>query len=75
MLLADRDPEMGQDLKDDGITANTVEGYQATFQEQAISAENNHALTDDYGNILVQFDPKEEARIRLKIDLYIIPTV
>jgi len=75
MSLANRDPEIGQDLKDDGTTAKTAEGYQARFEEQAISAENNHALTDDYGNILVHFDPKEEARIRLKIDLYIIPTV
>jgi tellurite resistance protein TehA-like permease len=28
-----------------------------------------------YGHALVQFDPKAEARLRLKIDLYIIPTV
>jgi len=60
---------------DDGTTANTAKGYQATFENQAIAAENEHALTDEYGNILVKFDPKEEARIRLKIDLMIIPTV
>ena len=28
-----------------------------------------------YGQSLVLFDPKEEARLRLKIDLYIVPTV
>jgi len=38
-------------------------------------AERGHAATDIYGNALIQFDPKAEARLRLKIDLYIIPTV
>lgn len=28
-----------------------------------------------YGNPIVTFDPKAEARLRLKIDLYIVPTV
>jgi hypothetical protein len=28
-----------------------------------------------YGHSLVEFDPKAEARLRLKIDLYIVPTV
>jgi hypothetical protein len=28
-----------------------------------------------YGHSLVEFDPKAEAKLRLKIDLYIIPTV
>jgi hypothetical protein len=36
-------------------------------------------LTDEafpsYGHSLVQFDPKAEARLRWKIDLYIVPTV
>ncbi|KAH8698193.1 putative MFS transporter [Phaeosphaeriaceae sp. PMI808] len=38
-------------------------------------AERGHAATDQYGHSLVQFDPKAESRLRLKIDLYIIPTV
>ncbi|KAH9870929.1 hypothetical protein J1614_006501 [Plenodomus biglobosus] len=38
-------------------------------------AERGHAATDIYGNALIHFDPKAEARLRLKIDLYIIPTV
>lgn len=28
-----------------------------------------------YGHSLVHFDPKAEARLRWKIDLYIVPTV
>ncbi|KAK7060298.1 hypothetical protein VNI00_001063 [Paramarasmius palmivorus] len=31
--------------------------------------------TDQYGQSLLQFDPKAEARLRMKIDLYIVPTV
>ncbi|RMZ71894.1 MFS transporter [Pyrenophora seminiperda CCB06] len=38
-------------------------------------AEHGHAATDIYGKALIEFDPKAEARLRLKIDLYIIPTV
>lgn len=35
-----------------------------------------HALTcSSYGNALLTFDPKAEARLRWKIDLFIIPTV
>ncbi|EJD45751.1 MFS general substrate transporter [Auricularia subglabra TFB-10046 SS5] len=33
------------------------------------------AATDRYGNVLVQFDAAAEARLRLKIDFYIVPTV
>jgi len=32
-------------------------------------------MSDSYGHSLVQFDPKAEARLRLKIDLMIVPTV
>ncbi|KAL6708111.1 hypothetical protein ACN47E_003545 [Coniothyrium glycines] len=38
-------------------------------------AEHGHTATDIYGQALIQFDPKAESRLRLKIDLYIIPTV
>lgn len=31
--------------------------------------------TDRYGNALVTFDPKAEAKLRMKIDLCIVPTV
>ncbi|KAI7216337.1 putative MFS transporter [Hortaea werneckii] len=39
------------------------------------AAERGHAATDNYGNSLVKFDPKAEAKLRRKIDLYIVPTV
>ncbi|KAF2205760.1 putative MFS transporter [Delitschia confertaspora ATCC 74209] len=39
------------------------------------AAERGHIATDNYGNSLVQFDPAAEARLRWKIDLYIVPTV
>ncbi|RAR13382.1 mfs transporter [Stemphylium lycopersici] len=38
-------------------------------------AGHGHAATDAYGHALMQFDKKAESRLRLKIDLYIIPTV
>ncbi|KAF2024646.1 MFS general substrate transporter [Setomelanomma holmii] len=44
-------------------------------QDAHYAAERGHAATDQYGHALVTFDPKAEARVRLKIDLYIIPTV
>ncbi|RFU29642.1 hypothetical protein B7463_g6708, partial [Scytalidium lignicola] len=39
------------------------------------AAERGKAATDRYGHSLVTFDPKAEARLRHKIDLYIVPTV
>ncbi|KAF1938705.1 MFS transporter [Clathrospora elynae] len=38
-------------------------------------AKHGHAATDIYGHALMQFDPKAESCLRLKIDLYMIPTV
>jgi hypothetical protein len=32
-------------------------------------------IIHSYGHSLVQFDQKAEAKLRLKIDLYIVPTV
>lgn len=32
-------------------------------------------LVARYGQSLVQFDPKAEARLRWKLDLYLLPTV
>ncbi|EKG10286.1 Major facilitator superfamily [Macrophomina phaseolina MS6] len=55
-----RDVEHHETLKDEG------------FRD---AAERGHAATDRYGNALVTFDPKAEARLRWKIDLYIVPTV
>ncbi|KAH8599291.1 retrograde regulation protein 2 [Bisporella sp. PMI_857] len=39
------------------------------------AAERGRAATDEYGNPLIVFDPAAESRLRLKIDLYIVPTV
>jgi sugar phosphate permease len=38
-------------------------------------AAHGHAATDIYGHALMDFDKKAEARLRMKIDLYIVPTV
>lgn len=39
------------------------------------AAERGHLATDQYGHTLVDFDQAAESRLRLKIDLYIVPTV
>ncbi|PNS15960.1 hypothetical protein CAC42_4361 [Sphaceloma murrayae] len=39
------------------------------------AAERGHAATDQYGRSLIEFDKKAEARLRWKIDLYVVPTV
>lgn len=39
------------------------------------AAERGHAATDNLGRSLLTFDKAAEFRLRLKIDLYIIPTV
>lgn len=39
------------------------------------AAERGHLATDQYGHALVEFDRAVESRLRLKIDLYIVPTV
>lgn len=39
------------------------------------AAERGQFATDKYGNSLVQIDPKVEARLRLKLDLFLVPTV
>ena len=39
------------------------------------AAERGHLATDEYGQALVEFDKAAESRLRLKIDLYIVPTV
>ncbi|POR34380.1 Uncharacterized protein TPAR_05449 [Tolypocladium paradoxum] len=39
------------------------------------AAQEGHSATDKYGHSLVKYDAQAERRLRLKIDLYIIPTV
>lgn len=49
----------------------------AVFHDETLrsAAERGHAATDKFGNSLLTFDKQAESRLRLKIDLYIIPTV
>ena len=53
------------------------ESDKAVFHDETLhsAAERGHAATDKFGNSLLTFDKQAEARLRLKIDLYIIPTV
>ncbi|OBT68281.1 hypothetical protein VE03_02370 [Pseudogymnoascus sp. 23342-1-I1] len=46
--------------------------HEETFRN---AAERGQTATDSHGRSLVQFDPAAERRLRLKIDLYIVPTV
>lgn len=39
------------------------------------AAERGHLATDQYGHPIVEFDKEAESKLRLKIDLYIVPTV
>ncbi|KAA8646663.1 uncharacterized protein ATNIH1004_005338 [Aspergillus tanneri] len=39
------------------------------------AAGHGQVATDEYGHPLVQIDPKAESRLRMKIDLFIVPTV
>ncbi|KAL2147517.1 hypothetical protein VTI28DRAFT_8772 [Corynascus sepedonium] len=41
----------------------------------SVAAERGLAATDENGQPIVHFDPKAEARLRRKIDLFIVPTV
>lgn len=45
--------------------------------ETHAAAERGHAATDAYGNSLVHLDPnsKAERRLRMKLDLMLVPTV
>ncbi|KAJ5505989.1 Major facilitator superfamily domain general substrate transporter [Penicillium expansum] len=49
----------------------------AEYEENVmdIAAGRGHLATDEYGQALVEFDKAAESRLRLKIDLFIIPTV
>jgi hypothetical protein len=53
------------------------ESDKAVFHDETLhsAAERGHVATDKFGNSLLTFDKQAEARLRLKIDLYIIPTV
>ena len=64
------------DRQQDIAEKATVEHDEPIMKETAhAAAERGHVATDKYGQALVTFDKKEEARLRLKIDLYVVPTV
>ncbi|OQU94898.1 hypothetical protein CLAIMM_01183 [Cladophialophora immunda] len=61
----------------DASTGSSVDEKVSTLHIEGVheTAETGHAATDKYGNPLLTFDPKAEAKLRLKIDLYVVPTV
>ncbi|OAL35015.1 hypothetical protein AYO20_05730 [Fonsecaea nubica] len=66
------DHAVRQSLQDEAMNEKAAAMHTENFHE---AAERGHAATDRYGHSLVTFDPKAEARLRWKIDLYIVPTV
>ncbi|KAL2004591.1 hypothetical protein VTN00DRAFT_3327 [Thermoascus crustaceus] len=60
-------------MADEKPGANHKEALHEETTHEA--AEHGHAATNQYGHSLVQFDPRAEAKLRWKIDLYIVPTV
>ncbi|THW19393.1 putative MFS transporter [Aureobasidium pullulans] len=60
------------DLDKEGHAAMHKELAEETVHE---AAARGTAATDQYGNSLIQFDAKAEAKLRTKIDFMIIPTV
>lgn len=64
------DPESA---RDDKAVTRHKESLMAEDTHDA--AERGHLATDQYGYALVEFDKKAESRLRLKIDLYVVPTV
>ncbi|KAH0839233.1 putative transporter [Fonsecaea pedrosoi] len=66
------DHAVRRSLQDEAMNEKAAAMHTENFHE---AAERGHAATDRYGHSLVTFDPKAEARLRWKIDLYIVPTV
>ncbi|EXJ86731.1 hypothetical protein A1O3_03685 [Capronia epimyces CBS 606.96] len=80
--MSSKDPGIEQRQVDPAVRNQPLQG--ATIDEKAAAmpngnaheaAERGHVATDKYGRPIVSFDPKAESRLRLKIDLYIVPTV
>ena len=68
------DPERGATpVGDEKVNSQHKEDMGGEFARDA--AERGHLATDDYGQPLVEFDKAAESKLRLKIDLYIVPTV
>jgi hypothetical protein len=60
-------------IGDEKVISDHKEGMMRDVAHDA--AERGHLATDEYGQPLFQFDKAAESRLRLKIDLYIVPTV
>ncbi|KAK3622736.1 hypothetical protein LTR56_022029 [Elasticomyces elasticus] len=56
-----------------GVAEKETLGYREETAHEA--AERGHTATDRYGRALVHIDPAAERKLRLKIDLMIVPTV
>ncbi|EXJ88055.1 hypothetical protein A1O1_04982 [Capronia coronata CBS 617.96] len=66
------DPAARHSLQGSGIDEKAAAMHTENAHE---AAARGHVATDKYGHPIVVFDPKAEARLRMKIDLYIVPTV
>lgn len=66
-------PAAAESAIDDKALSDHKETFGVDVARDA--AERGHLATDQYGHALVEFDKKAESRLRLKIDLYIVPTV
>jgi len=68
------DPERGATpVGDEKVVSQHKENMIGEVAHEA--AERGYLATDEYGQPLVEFDKAAESRLRLKIDLYIVPTV
>jgi hypothetical protein len=68
------DPERGTTpIGDEKVISQHKENMMGEVAHEA--AERGYLATDEYGQPLVEFDRAAESRLRLKIDLYIVPTV
>ncbi|KAJ5513767.1 hypothetical protein N7463_003319 [Penicillium fimorum] len=67
------DAERGTTVIDEKVMSDHKEHMIGEVAHDA--AERGHLATDEYGRALVEFDKAAESRLRLKIDLYIVPTV
>jgi hypothetical protein len=70
MAIPVADPEAARDEK---AISDHKEDLMTEVARDA--AERGHLATDQYGHPIVEFDKAAESRLRLKIDLYIVPTV
>lgn len=59
-------------LHADHIEATVPKDTSGTLRDAALPG---HAATDKLGYALISIDPKASARLRLKLDLYLLPTL